>query len=181
LRPFDTSVNPLRGTTTHEDSGRTASLFVSRRDCNLPPPDSLLVSGESDWAGHRSRAKEIRHDKNHEDNTGAVCGAVRRGHRGTGGLKKRPWRHHGDPHSVKRCVGEPAGQRDWRAQRREHGIHHQPQSGDVLRRLRDDIGRHVDCHRSADTHARSWRAGRIHYACGSDDPLLSFPSRSTIS
>ena len=31
--------------------------------CNLEPHDSLFVSGEPDWTGHRSRAKEIRYEE----------------------------------------------------------------------------------------------------------------------
>ena len=73
----------------------------------------------------------------------------------------------GDQYSVERSVRQAAGHGDWRAQRREHRVHHQPTAQrDVIRRLSDDRGRRVDrdgrfpparpCPASRASSSRTW-------------------------
>ena len=67
------------------------------------------------------------------------------GRRGTGRLPQGARLHRGDQYSVERFVRQAAGHGDWRAQRREHRVPHQPTAQrDVIRRLSDDRGRRVD-------------------------------------
>src|SRR5688572_22592076 len=104
----------------------SAILCLSLRGCNLRPGDSLFVSGEPDWAGPPSPAREIRHDKDHEDSTGCVCGATRRGHRGTGRLSIPPWQHRGDQDFSRNRTVQNPGHRNWVAECRRTGTHHPP-------------------------------------------------------
>ncbi len=62
--------------------------------------------------------------------------------------QERPWQHHRDRHCLtKRSFGRLLGNCDWRAERRQHGGRHRPTAQcDVIRYLRDEPGRYVDCH-----------------------------------
>ncbi len=100
-------------------------------------------------------------------------GRAWRGHRGTGRVSRRslpPWQHRRNSHCFTKR-GQAFGHRDWRAERRQHGVHHRHAAQcDVIRYLRDDPGRYVDGHWTSNTHSYSRRAsGRIHDTRGPDD------------